>query len=442
MRTGRHKTPKGTRHLAVRLGVAAPLVLALALGSAYAQPLRAPAKSETKAEAKSTTKGPVDVRGEMTIVTGLVNGGPSDGARADANLRIVGSAATLVGTGLELGAAASLRADGDATARTTVGGRYSSIAAGGPRGTPADGGDVFLEGAYLFARGGFGAVHVGRDKGVASRLAVTSPTIFRAVGVNDWHTDFTGLNDVHTVNDFSGLASKVTYMAPPGFLGGLLGQLQVGLSYAPEIKSCVDDGCAPLGGFAIAPSGGLASADQSWRDVIEAALYYQKGLDVGAAKPMTVGVSASYVQAEDDTRSLPVVPLLGDYRAIAVGLNLALGRMTVGGSVKSTNTGPDQARSEDYLAFDAGVTYDAGEWNFMLGYGAAEADVDAALLLGPLGPYRLNRETQTAQAGISFAFDHGVTLGAAAQYIDSLKADVLGGDENAAAVVFESSIKF
>ena len=389
---------------------------------------------------------PIEVTGSMSVVVGSVDGD----LEADADARLQATGSTVLDSGLELGAVASVRADGDAVSGQFGGGRYSSLLAGGTRGDGGDSGDVFLEGAYLFARGGFGSLHIGRDQGVASRLAVTSPTIFRSIGVNDWQTDLTGLNDVHTVNDFSGQATKFTYMPPGGLFGGAIGQLQLGLSYAPSLGECGEGRCSPVAGFLVDSSGSLVAPEQSWRDVLETAVYYENGLDLGQ-EPLTIGFSASYVRADEDGPSPETVdalgPLFGDYRSYAVGLNLAIGNFTLGGSVKSTNTGLNEDRDEDYLAFDAGVTYAAGEWNFMLGYGAADAARDASLLVNPNTdvPFLANgldRETQTAQAGISYVFDHGVTLGAAAQFVDSEKGDVLGGPEEAAAIVFESSIKF
>ena len=158
----------------------------------------------------------IEVDGELSVVAG-----GSDGETdADIDARVSATGSTVLRNGMEIGAAASMRADSDAPASQFGGGRYSSLLFGGPRGFGGGDGDVFLEDAYVFARGGFGSVYLGRDAGIASRLAVTSPTIFSSIGVNDWRTDITGLNDVHTVNDFSGQATKLTYMPPVGFLVG------------------------------------------------------------------------------------------------------------------------------------------------------------------------------------------------------------------------------
>ena len=404
--------------------------------------------------AAAAQDGPLDVSGEVTLVAGAVDGD----AKADGDVSLRAEATTILDSGLELGAGGALRIDGDRPYRTYGGGRYSSPLIGGTRGVGPEDGDLFVEGAYLFARGGFGSLTVGRDDGAASRLAVTSPSIFRSVRVGDWRSDLTGLNDVHVVNDFSGTATKVTYMPPPGLFGGVIGNVQLGLSYAPRLGECAGEACAPVTGYALDSFGDLeaeraarrALGEQAWRDVVEAAVYYQRGIELSDT-PLRVGVGASYVRAAEDepleaqALAVPVADALGDYRAYALGLNVAYGGLTVGGSVKSTNAGLD-APDGDYLAFDAGVTYEVGAWNFMLGYGAADAERDAGLLIappvtGPL-PRAFDRKTQTAQAGVSKALSEGVTLGVAAQFVDADKPDLLGGEEDAAAVVLESSFKF
>ena len=394
--------------------------------------------------------GALDLSGEVTAAVGYAD----DDAAGDLDALIRAEGTTILESGLELGAGTALRLDGQRPHQTYAGGRYSSLLSGGTRGVGPQDGDLFLEGAYLFARGGLGSVYLGRDDGVASRLAVTAPTIFRSVRISDWRTDLTGLNDIHTLNDFSGTATKVSYMPPTGLFGGVIGQVQLGVSYAPRLADCGQDACAPENGYVVALDAGGAPlaipAQQAWRDVMEAAVYYQNDIEVDG-EAIGLGFGASYVRAaEDEARAEPgaISPFgLDDYRSYAFGLNLNYGPVTIGGSVKSTNAGlASEERGEDYLAFDAGVTYEAGDWNFMLGYGAADAERDAGLLVGPqtVGPlpYALDRRTQTAQAGVSKVLGQGVRLGVAAQFVDSDKPDPLGGKEDAAAIVLESSIKF
>ncbi|GJL94119.1 MAG: hypothetical protein DHS20C05_05240 [Hyphococcus sp.] len=377
----------------------------------------------------------VEVEGEASLVVGLVDGDAD--ADLDAEVAVRGS--TIFDNGVELGAVVEARMDADQPVQRYGGGRFSSLLIGGPRGIAPMDSDAYVQGAYAYARGGFGQVIVGRDHGVARTLAVTSPTIFSAATINDWKTDLTGLNDVHTVNDFTGYSTKITYMPPANFLGGAFGGLQLGVSYSPVLRNCGDRLCAPQGGFLLAPDGTLLTESSQWEDAIEAALYYQKPIKLGSDRLM-VGVGASYVTAEEDT--LSTLPIYGDYEAYSFGLNLAFRGITIGGSVKTTNAGLATVEKDEYLAFDAGVTFRTGEEKgdvaLMVGVGMSEAN---AIGPNPLDP-TLYRDTRTAQAGVSYVISRGITIGAAAQYVESTKPIAAGGPEEATTVVIESSIKF
>ena len=288
-------------------------------------------------------------------------------------------------------------------------------------------------------RGPFGQLIVGRDHGVGRTFAVTAPTIFRSVNVNDWRTDLSGLNDVHTVNDLSGYSTKFTYLPPANFLGGALGGLQLGVSYSPSLAHCGEDLCSPEDRLMIAPNGQLLTEASRWDDVVEAAMYYQK--EVGGRNGLLLGLGASYVSASED--ALVTSPVFDDYRAYALGLNLGFRGLTVGGSVKTTNSGLADLDKDGYLAFDAGITFktgeDKGDWGVMLGYGQSDAEI-----AGPVAAPQplIFRDTQTAQAGVTYFVGRGITIGAAAQYVESTKPASAGGQEEAATVVIESSIKF
>lgn len=378
----------------------------------------------------------IDVSGSASVVAGVSDGD----ADADANAEVAVTGSTLLDNGVEIGAVVEARLDADQPRQYYAGGRYSSLLIGGPRGIAPLDSDAYLQGAYAYARGGFGQVIVGRDHGVARTLAVTSPTIFRAINVNDWQTDLSGLNDINTVNDFSGYATKITYMPPPNMFGGVLGGLQVGVSYSPELQNCGERLCAPQSQLIITPDGALLNETSTWQDGIEGAIYYQKGIKLGGDR-LLLGVGASYLSADEDVRVES--EYFDDYEAYSVGLNLAYRGITLGGSVKTTNSGLAETDDDDgYLAFDAGVTFqtgeEAGDWGLMFGYGRSEATMIGP---NPLDP-TLFTDTQTAQAGVNYVIGRGVTVGAAAQYVESKKPAVAGGPEEAATVVIESSIRF
>ncbi|MCI5044526.1 MAG: porin [Aquisalinus sp.] len=373
----------------------------------------------------------VEVSGEITAVAGSVDGD----FEADADARVKVKTSRVLDSGLEIGGVFEARADGDIPQQYWAGGRYSGLLSGGSRGVGPLEGDAFLQSAFAYLKGGFGEISIGRDNGIASQLAVTSPTVFRAIGVNDWKSDLSNLNDIQTVNDFSGYSTKLTYMPPANFLGGIIGGLQVGVSYSPELKECEEELCAPVTGSVPAAAGQTLVRNSSWRDVVETALYFERGIG-NPENDIRLGLGASYVTASEDVGNTP--PGFDDYESYAVGLNVAIKGFTLGGSIKNTNAGLDVPDDDAYLAFDAGITYETGPWGFMLGYGSSDAARDAA---SPLDP-SFFRETELAQAGVSYVFQQGVTLGAAAQFVDSDKPDSLGGQEEKASIIFESSIKF
>ncbi len=378
-----------------------------------------------------------DVNGEISAVAGIVDG---DGA-ADVNGEIFVKGSTILDNGIELGAVVSARLDADQPRQMFAGGRYSSLLIGGPRGIGPMNSDAYLQGASGYIKGPFGQIILGRDQGVARRLAVTAPTIFSAVNVNDWQTDLSGLNDVHTVNDLSGYSSKFTYMPPANFLGGVLGGLQLGVSYSPSLQNCGDRLCAPQSGFIITPDGTMLTETARWDDGFEAALYYQQGIGSGTNR-LYIGLGASYLTADQDFLTASASPVFDDYEAYSLGLNLAYRGITLGGSVKTTNAGLAAIGDDGYLAFDAGITFRSGDEKgdvaVMLAVGQSEA---TAMGPNPLDP-TLFRDTRTAQAGFSYVVGRGVTVGAAAQYVESEKPITEGGPKEAATVVIESSIKF
>lgn len=381
----------------------------------------------------------IEVTGKASVVTGIIERDGVTDARADADAEIAVKGSTVLSNGIELGAVLEGRFDNQQPGRIYSGGRYSSLLIGGPRGVAPLTGGAYLQGAYAYARGGFGQVIVGRDHGVGRTFAVTAPTIFRAINVNDWRTDFTGFNDVHTVNDFSGYSTKITYLPPANFLGGALGGLQLGVSYTPSLGNCGDGLCQPADRLLLSPDGLLLNETARWDDVLEAAMYYQKEINVGR-NGLLVGLGASYVTADEDARAF--APLLADYQALSVGLNLGYRGITVGGSVKTTNAGLAEADRDGYLAFDAGVAFKTGEtkgdWGVMVGYGQSDATVIGP---NPVNPF-IFRDTQVAQAGVTYFVGRGITIGAAAQYTETNRPAAAGGPLEATTVVLESSIKF
>ncbi|MEL6362479.1 MAG: porin [Pseudomonadota bacterium] len=402
-----------------------------------------PANAQSDADQSSSPLSDavkVELSGKASAVVGAVEGGE---ARGDIDAEVELKASTILDNGLELGAVIQGRYDEDQPGQLFSAGRRSGFLFGGARGLGPLSGDAFVQGAFGYARGGFGKVVVGRDQGVARQFAVTAPSIFQSVNVNNWRTDLSGLNDIHTINDFSGYATKISYLPPANFLGGIVGGLQLGVSYAPQLAECGDDLCAPQDERLLLSTDPLFTTNSRWENVLEGAFFYQKGLDFGSdgQKDLFIGFGASVVTAEEDTNLGPAV--FDDYQSYSLGLNLAFRGLTLGGSFKTSNGGIllTENNDDDYFAFDAGVTYKTGDWGFMLGYGKSEANL--------IGPTRnpvtdplLFQDTQSAQAGVTYFLGRGITIGAAAQYVDSKKPTVIGGPEDAVTAVIETGIRF
>ncbi len=379
------------------------------------------------------------VTGKVSTAIGIDDQGDFAG---DVNAQVKVKGSKILDNGLEVGAVVEARYDEDQPRRGFGAGRLTGLLNGGPRGVGPLSGDVFVQGAYGYARGGFGKVVVGRDKGVARQLSVTAPTIFDAINLNDYQSDLSGLNDIHTVNDFSGYATKISYLPPANLLGGVVGGLQLGVSYSPKLSECGEDLCGPQDDRFNISEASLLTESSRWEDVLEGAFFYQKGLDFGSdgQKDITVGFGASVVTASENTAIPGVATFFDDYQAYSLGLNVAFRGLTLGGSVKSTNAGirlPDE-QDDDYFAFDAGVTYKTGDWAFLLGYGKSEANLVGATINEPT----LARDTQTAQAGVTYFLGRGITIGAAAQYIEAKDNASSIRQEDSVTAVIETGIRF
>jgi hypothetical protein len=309
-----------------------------------------------------------------------------------------------------------------AAPKTIIGGPYPSILVESNRTSAPPLLERRPEQATLSARSAAGDV-------VVSRTPIAAPD-FRAISVEDWRQDFDRAAP-------GAYATSVAF-APAG---KTLSGLQVGLAYSPSLRQCADGLCAPGGGITLAPDGRLVTETPRFDDVVEASLFYQKRL---SSDGFLLGVGARYVDAAESAQR--VSPLIGGYQAYSLGVNLGYRGVTIGGSVKSSNAGLAAASlgdNDDYLAFDAGITFRSGEergdWGFMLGYGQSEANVIGP---NPVNP-TLFRDTQRAQAGVTYFIGRGVTIGAAAQYSEANKAGAAVGEPaDATTVVIESSIKF
>ena len=392
------------------------------------------------------------VSGSFVGVAGFVDDDSSTDRNhafgADAEIRLFGS--TVLDNGLVVGYGVQGTFDSDSEGRAWAGGRLSGNLIGGQRGAGDGSGEAFVEKAYVFGRTGFGEVRLGRDHGVADMFAIAAPNVFRTVGVNDWENDITGLIDIHTINDFSGYSTKATYLTPANIFGGVIGGFQFGISYTPDTDACGSDFCSRLQGGLPRTQDGVtlvttgpnspfaADAIQSnWEQILELALIYQHYVG-----DVEIGLGASYVTADEQsgltTQLFNGTQLFDDYESYAVGVNLAYGGFTLGGSYRNSN-GAYISSDDNYIAYDAGISYETGPWGFMFAYGNSDAGHD-----GTVDPTdtSLFRQTQAYQTGVTYMVGSGVTVGLAGQFVQAEKPATGGGDEEATAILFESAIEF
>ena len=241
-----------------------------------------------------------------------------------------------------------------------------------------------LEDAYIFIRGGYGELILGREEGAAALLAARVPGDLELARIDGAPADLTGLAGVKTKNDASGFAAKVVALTPR-----VLG-FQAGISYAPETTVCGVDYCARELDLA----GGVRPAEPELDHVVEAALSFEHRFDSGFG----LEASATAAFGSEDTG----LAIYRDYEAYSAALVLSYGRFSVGASGLSSNNAV--ASSGAYEAVAASAAYAFGDWTLAGGYGASRdvaAHVDAETYQASLG-HRLS-EAVSLSAGVQRA---------------------------------------
>jgi len=297
---------------------------------------------------------------------------------------------------------------------TGLRGHTSQFYASGPSNATET--QVALESAHIFLRTAYGDITAGRDDGAAYLFSLGAPTLMM-VNASNSPVDYTGLDNVKTVNDASGFAEKITYTSPR-LLGDQIGfGVQMGVSYAPDARACGVDYC--VRNNSSDESGTLAP---DLKDVMEVGLAIDRKFDNG----LKVEATANYATAKNE------IALVGfdDLQAWNTGLEVTLGDWTAGGSYLQSN---NALSNGDYTAWDAGLTWKPSAYGFTASYGHANDK-------------NVNLKSDQFVFGVIREFDK-FTLGTGVQYIERTTPLATGNivssqKEKATALFVEGGFKF
>ncbi|MDX2233591.1 MAG: porin [Hyphomonadaceae bacterium] len=326
--------------------------------------------------AAATAQGAAPVGEASATLAGLVtatdSGAPGEAEPFTWRLSASARGGVIFENQWELGAGGMLAAERDDPGRDPRGGRFGAcppavaacpqvagapvrgfVSGAFPSGPAADEGvRLSLERAYLYARGGWGEVSVGRDDGVGQRFSLTPPTILAIGGGLDPLVDGTGFGGVILRNDLSGQSAKLAVTSTR-----IVG-LQVGASWTPELEhEGLDQGYRDRA---------LAPVAFSPEDVVELGASFAHTLSGG----LDAAVGATFATAEDGAGR----PAFSAMEAWSVGATLGKGPWSVGAAWLGNDNGW-AAGGRDYVAWGAAGVYRAGEWSWMLEAGASRDDL-------------------------------------------------------------------
>ena len=219
-----------------------------------------------------------------------------------------------------------------------------------------------LERAYLEVDGGWGALSVGRDSGIAARFFEGEPTVFSLARTRDPILDPTGINAVRTRNDISSSAAKVSYVSPR-----ILG-VRAGLSYTPD---------ASVRSLDLETSRNAPGViEPELEDAIEVGLQASR-----LVRSMDLRFRGSLTWSDAGVET----PIYDDIETVSFGLDVERSdAFRLGFSVlESTNGGLG-----DYSSLGIGAEYNIADW--VIGINGAQAD-DGTIGL----------ETRSATVGLS-----------------------------------------
>ena len=210
-----------------------------------------------------------------------------------------------------------------------------------------------LEVAYVYAKGGYGEVRVGRDSGAAARAAETAPSVFNYAKTTNTRLDPTGRAYVRTDHDLTGPATKISYTSPR-----LLG-VEVAVSVTPD---------ADTRGLDRDPKRNVSGTKTHIEDAAEIGLNVSRRLPQGGAR---LKFGLGYSQADMSSATTAGKSNIETWSA---GARIEGESLAIGASVLTSTSGNNEGAG-DYQAWDLGVTKSVGPWKIGISYGAAEDDL-------------------------------------------------------------------
>jgi len=293
--------------------------------------------------------------------------------------------------GVELGARAGLELLADHPSRPDFSGIFPPAGPAGAQPPGAfsrlargKGGDIslprlHLDGAYIYAEGGYGEVRLGADDGVATRFFEGGPALFAHAGLVNPVLDPTGRLIARTEPDLTGTYHKISY-ASPRILG-----LRLGASFTPD---------AELEGFDTDLADTLAGgAAPKLSDALEIALNVSRRLPQSGVR---LRGALGWSRADVNYSLQP--GLYDTVETWSAGGSAEFGSATLGGSWLSSNNGIAAGKG-DYTAWSAGISKTLGTIDLIAEYSGAEDDF-AAL------------ESKGWQAGLAWRPESGWRLAA------------------------------
>jgi len=233
-------------------------------------------------------------------------------------------------------------------------GAYTGQAAGGL--DNRDNTLMRVETGFVYAKGGYGEVRIGRDRGVAARFREGAPSIFEVAKLDSPSLDPSGSAYVRTDHDLTGPSAKISATTPR-----LLG-VRAGVTFTPTSEAAGLDrnvGARGPGADRIKIENAIEVALNASRRLPDSGVRVRAGVAVSRGEVDAVGMS---------------VTNYGSVETYSAGLSAEFETITIGGSYLMSNNGIRNGNG-DYWAWSGGVSKDIIGFTLGADYGASEDDL-------------------------------------------------------------------